>query len=492
MVLTDPADGRYLRVNDAMCRLLGRPREELLTLRFAEVTYPDDITADESSAAGDGGGDSSGHQAEKRFLCGDGSAVWAAIHITPVRREDGTIEAFYTQVVDISERKAREARMQSDIADATWLARIRAALDEDRFVLYRQPVVELAGGRTVQNELLLRMVGEDGTVHSPGEFLPVAERYGLISEIDRWVIREAVRIAAAGQPTEFNISAKSIDDADVLRELEEAIAEVDLDPSQLVVEVTETAVVGHLDAARRFAERVAELGCGLALDDFGTGQANLSYLKHLPADHLKIDIEFIRDLVHSETDRRLVEGIVSFAHAFDQVTVAEGVEDEDTLMVLRELGVDRAQGYLFGHPVPCPETECRPVAGEGAECADAPALVRAAFEAFARRDRDAFFEICVPDVLVRPGGTASLAGRPAGYRGQEGVREYFEDLGSVWRTLTLRPQTFRPAEESILVFGEVEGETAEGHLIVDVIWVWRVRDDLIASVEAFPVPRRSG
>src|SRR6202012_5950214 len=128
--------------------------------------------------------------------------------------------------------------------------RIRAALDEDRFVLYRQPVVELVSGRTVQNELLLRMVAEDGTVHTPGGFLPVAERYGLISEIDRWVIRESVRIAAAGQPAEFNISAKSLDDPGALRELEEAIAGVDLAPSQLVVEVTETAVVGPLDAAR--------------------------------------------------------------------------------------------------------------------------------------------------------------------------------------------------------------------------------------------------
>jgi len=492
MVLTDPADGRYLRVNDAMCTLLGRPREELLTLTFADITHPDDIEADESGRRAMVAGTTAGHEAEKRFIRGDGSAVWAAIHITPVRREDGAIETFYTQVVDISERKAREARMRTDVADATWLSRIRAALDEDRFVLYRQPVVDLASGRTVQNELLLRMVAEDGTVHSPGEFLAVAERYGLISEIDRWVIREAVRIAATGQPAEFNISAKSIDDADVLRELEVALANVDLDPAQLVVEVTETAVVGHLDAARRFAERVAELGCGLALDDFGTGQANLSYLKHLPADHLKIDIEFVRDLVHSETDRRLVEGIVSFARAFNQVTVAEGVENEDTLMVLRQLGVDRAQGFLFGHPVPCPETEGRRIAAEGAGCADADAVVRAAFDAFARRDQDALLELCVPDVLVRPGGTASLAGRPGGYRGRDGLREYFEDLGSFWRTLTLRPQTFRPAEESILVFGEAEGETAEGKVIVDVIWVWRVRDDLIASVEAFPVPRRVG
>jgi PAS domain S-box-containing protein len=489
MVLTDPVEGRYLRVNDAMCGLLGRPREELLGLTYADVTHPEDITPDEESRQTMREGRGSSHHAEKRYVLPDGSTLWAAVHITAVRTEGGSVEAFFTQVVDISERKAREARMRGDSADATWLARIRAALDEDRFVLYRQPVVELATGRTVQNELLLRLVGEDGTVHAPGEFLGVAERYGLISEIDRWVIREAGRIAAAGEPIEFNISARSLGDGDVLRELEDVIADEGVDPGLLVVEVTETAVVSELDVARRFAERVAELGCGLALDDFGTGHANLSYLKHLPADHLKIDVEFIRDIARSETDRRLVAGMVSFARGFHQVTVAEGVEDEDTLMVLRELGVDRAQGYLFGRPAPHPRSGRQPAARDG-ECGeDRVGLVKSAFEAFARRDLPALSGMCVPDVLVRPAGTAALAGRQGGYRGLEGLHEYFDDLGSVWKRLDLRPRTFRAAEASILVFGEVEGETANGRAIADVIWVWRIRGELVASVEAFQVPR---
>ena len=489
MVLTDPDNGRYLRVNDATCRLLGRSREELLALGYTDVTHPDDVGPDEERRREIGEGRRSGYHSEKRFLLPDGSSLWTAIHVTAVRRGDGSIEAFFTQIVDISERKAREARMRSDTADATWLARIRTALDEDLFVLYHQPVVELSTGRTVQNELLLRMVGGDGTVHAPGEFLGVAERYGLISEIDRWVIREAGRIAAAGEPIEFNISARSLDDRDVLRELEDVIAGEDVDPGLLVVEVTETAVVRDLDVARRFAERVAELGCGLALDDFGTGQANLSYLKHLPADHLKIDMEFIRDIARSETDRRLVAGMVSFAQGFDQVTVAEGVEDEETLMVIRELGVDRAQGFLFGRPSPHPWSDRRLVARDGEESADGLGLVKDAFEAFARRDLDALSGMCAPDVLVRPDGTASLAGKPAGYRGLDGLREYFDDLGSVWHGLELRPRTFRPAESSILVFGEVEGETAAGRAIADVIWVWRIGDGLVSSVEAFQVPR---
>jgi ketosteroid isomerase-like protein len=216
--------------------------------------------------------------------------------------------------------------------------------------------------------------------------------------------------------------------------------------------------------------------------------ANLSYLKHLPADHLKIDMEFIHDISRSETDRRLVAGMVSFAHAFEQVTVAEGVEDEETLMVLRELGVDRGQGYLFGRPAPHPMSGCRAAPREE-EAADGVELVKSAFDAFSRRDLDALSKMCTPDLLVYPAGTAALTGKPAGYRGLDGLREYFDDLGSVWGSLELRPRTLRAAEASILVFGEVEGKTESGRSIADVIWVWRISDGLVASVEAFQVPR---
>ena len=258
-------------------------------------------------------------------------------------------------MIDITERKEREAQLEHHVGDAVWLGRIRAALDEQRLVLYSQPIVNLTTGATVQHELLLRMREPDGTIIAPGEFLPVAERYGLISEIDRWVIREAVQIAATGTPTEFNLSARSVGDPLIIHELSTAIEETGADPSLLVVEVTETALLGRTGVGREFAERISELGCRLALDDFGTGFSSLSYLKHLPADYLKIDIEFVRELTSSETDMRVVRGIVALAREFDQVTIAEGVEDEATLLTLKELGVDQAQGYLFARPAPLTE-----------------------------------------------------------------------------------------------------------------------------------------
>jgi EAL domain-containing protein (putative c-di-GMP-specific phosphodiesterase class I) len=189
------------------------------------------------------------------------------------------VQAFFSQVIDITERKEREARFEQEVNDGAWLGRIRDAIDDDRLVLYSQPIVDPRTGETVQQELLLRMLGEDGSIIAPGDFLPVAERYGLISEIDRWVLRQAVELAAHGEPTEFNLSAASISDPDILRELASAIQETAADPALLVLEVTETAMMNQLDAGRRFAEQVGILGCQLALDDFGTGFASLSYLK---------------------------------------------------------------------------------------------------------------------------------------------------------------------------------------------------------------------
>jgi PAS domain S-box-containing protein len=492
MVLTDPQTGRYVRVNDAMCELLGRRREELLGRSFEELTYPDDRRDDRDGRDQMMAGETTSFQAEKRYLRGDGSPVWASLHVTPVRGSDGGIETFFSQVVDISARKEREERLRSSLADARLLAQIRRALDEDGMVLYSQPIFDLETGETVQNELLLRMIAEDGSIHLPGEFLPVAERYGLISEIDRWVVRQAVALAAEGVPAEFNISGHSLDDPDIARELERGLQESGADPSLLVIEVTETAVVDQVEEGRRFAERVCELGCTLALDDFGTGFANLSYLKHLPAQQLKIDIEFIRELAHSETDQRLVAGIVAIAKSLGQVTVAEGVEDEETLVRLREMGVDRVQGYLLGRPAPrrLPSgaaVEC-PVADDSAKSI---AVVKEAFDAFERRDIEALLALGTDDILVYPAGTADLIGRRSPYRGRGGLQRYFADLESVWHTLELRPDRFLQAEGSVLVFGEAAGETAQGGAVADVIWVWRLRGGRVASVEAFQVPHQN-
>ncbi len=492
MALTDPVEGRCVRINDAMCRQLGRAREDVIGGSLVALAIDENQAVLRRAREDMLRGDCDAFTAEMRYLRSDGGEAWGLLHWAPVRREDGSVEAFHSQLVDITDRKEREFQLEHDVGEALWLDRIRNALDEDRFVLYAQPIVDLMTGQTVQHELLLRMRSEDGQIIAPGEFLPAAERYGLISEIDRWVIRQAVQIASEGVPTEFNLSGRSIGDPDILRELATAIEESEVDPSLLVVEVTETAFVGQTEAGRAFAQRVRELGCRLALDDFGTGFSSLSYLKHLPADHLKIDIDFVRELTSSETDARVVRGIVGLAHEFNQTTIAEGVEDEETLILLREMGVDLAQGYLFGRPAPM-ASGARGADRVPAKCPGlAPAsdhdpveIVTAAFAAFARRDLPAMLERCHPDFVLRSMATAQRAERTKPYHGHEGVQAYLRDVATIWEELSLTLLTFRHAHDSVIGFGRVEGRRPGERLLGSIMWVVRLRGDLITSIEVF-------
>jgi EAL domain-containing protein (putative c-di-GMP-specific phosphodiesterase class I) len=269
-----------------------------------------------------------------------------------VTRADGSARALFAQVLDITERREREARHARQVDDMQWLNGIRSAIAADRLVLYAQPIVDLATGEVVQQELLLRMVDEDGSIISPADFLPVAERWGLMSEIDRWVIRQAAAMAARGVRAQFNLSGLSIGEPDVLGEIEESIGNSGVDASLLVVEVTETAIMDRLEGSLEFMKRVTALGCGVALDDFGTGFSGLGYLKHLPAQQLKIDIEYVQDATRSQAGERMIRGIVGLAREFGLTTTAEGVENEESAALLRRLGVDRGQGYLFGFPQP--------------------------------------------------------------------------------------------------------------------------------------------
>jgi diguanylate cyclase (GGDEF)-like protein/PAS domain S-box-containing protein len=239
-----------------------------------------------------------------------------------------------------------------------WVERIRAALDEDRLVLHAQPVVHAASGARTQHELLIRMLGPDGSLIEPGRFLPVAERYGLIREIDRWVIGRASAMLgeqrAEGRTpvVEINLSGQSLSDPDLAEYVGQALRDAQVDPRQLVFEVTETAAIGNMAAAQGCAERLGELGCRFALDDFGAGFGSFYYLKHLPFDFIKIDGEFVRSCTVDHTDRLVVKAVVELAKGMGKLTIAEFVGDQETLCVLRELGVDYLQGFHLGKPAP--------------------------------------------------------------------------------------------------------------------------------------------
>ncbi len=240
--------------------------------------------------------------------------------------------------------------------------RVRRALEDNRLTLHCQPILDLTTNQICQYELLLRLPDDrTGKVLPPSAFLYAAERFGLIQAIDGWVVRQAIDLIAqhmrAGLDLVLNVnlSGKSIGDRKLVELIETTLAEAEIDPARLILELTETAAIANFEEARDFASRLRGRGCRFALDDFGAGFGSFSYLKNFPFDYLKIDGEFIRGLTTSPVDQLVVEAIVGIARGMGKQTVGEFVADEETASLLRGLGVDHAQGYHIGMPRPVSE-----------------------------------------------------------------------------------------------------------------------------------------
>ena len=355
-LFTLDTEGHVTYMNDAAERHLGWSRDELFgrVMRDVARDRPTSAPAEEwpiLNARRDG----PARRIDDVFVRRDGRELPVAYSAAPFETDDG-VQGCVVVFEDISERRAHEEELEREARKLSWIGRIQEALANDRFVLYAQPIVDVRSGEVVQSELLLRLREPDGTIVAPGAFLQIAEDYGQIGDIDRWVIARGAEIAATGRPVEVNLSARSVGDPDVLDHIEQCIEQSGADPTSLVFEVTETALIQDEVAARRFAERLQELGCKLALDDFGTGYGGFTYVKQLPLDFLKIDIEFVRDLATNPASSHVVQAVVALARGFGLQTVAEGVEDAATLELLGELGVDLAQGYHIARPGPLAES----------------------------------------------------------------------------------------------------------------------------------------
>lgn len=259
----------------------------------------------------------------------------------------------------------------------TWVQQIRGALANRRFVLHAQPILDLRSGEVACHELLIRMQSDDGRMIPPAAFIPPAERFGLICEIDRWVTGQALMLAADGRRVTINLSANSLTDQTIVGAVRDAVKN-GLDPRNIIFEITETAAITNTADACRLARTLAGIGCELALDDFGTGFASFTYLKHFPARYLKIDTDFVRHARNDTTDQAIIRSICGVARALGKETIAEGVEDLETLEVLRRQGVDYAQGFFIGRPKPIaptrtsdafeqPERPCRRQASDSNE-----------------------------------------------------------------------------------------------------------------------------
>ena len=239
-----------------------------------------------------------------------------------------------------------------------WVARLRRALERERFELHFQPIVSLREGGISHYEALLRLAdGPNGELTAPALFLPAAERYGLIREIDRMVLARVVRLLASdaamgGAAIAMNVSALSVTDPGMLAYIAAVLARYEVAPERLAIEITETAAISDMERARAFCAGVLDLGCSLALDDFGAGFGSFQYLKHLPFSHLKIDGGFIRELPSSRTDQLVVRALARIVRGMGRETIAEFVGDEATVAMLRAYDVDYAQGYQLGAPAP--------------------------------------------------------------------------------------------------------------------------------------------
>lgn len=275
------------------------------------------------------------------------------------------VQVFHQDDVELSMR----------FGEMTWVQRIHLALEEDRFSLYAQPIVPLGeDGEGPHVELLLRLRDEDGRLVPPLSFIPAAERYGLMTLIDRWVVENAFRTLAerAEDPDAesigtcaINLSGATIGDESFLQFLNEQFARYRIPPQSICFEVTETVAVANLASAIRFINELKDTGCRFSLDDFCAGMSSFIYLKHLPVDYLKIDGSFVKDMLEDPIDRAMVQVINHIGHVMGKRTIAEFVETAEVMEALREIGIDYAQGLAIGAPLPFSHQP--PGGGVGAE-----------------------------------------------------------------------------------------------------------------------------
>jgi EAL domain-containing protein (putative c-di-GMP-specific phosphodiesterase class I) len=240
--------------------------------------------------------------------------------------------------------------------DGYWSARIHEALHDDRFTLAFQPIVGLGGEEPGHYEALVRLVDHAGAVVSASEFIPSAERCGLIHDIDRLVATAAIHRTATAQSLghavrcAINLSGLSLGEASILDHVEREIRSSGVDPDSITFEITETSAVVNFTHARRTMQALRALGCHFALDDFGKGFSSFMYLRMLPVEFLKIDGAFVRHVATSTVDWAMVHSINELAHQLGMRTIAECVETEEALRALDEIGVDFAQGYYIAPP----------------------------------------------------------------------------------------------------------------------------------------------
>ena len=251
--------------------------------------------------------------------------------------------------------------------DVGWMHRLRDALDNDKFEVHFQPINNISTGETTHHELLLRLQKEDGTLESPDAFLPSAVRFGLMNEIDFWMLRNAAKAYAkysspkSRRKFSINLSANAFENDDLCEFVSKTFNEFGVVGEDIVFEITESLAIRHPVQVAQQISTLRELGCRFALDDFGTGYSSFSYLQKLKFDYIKIDGTFVRDLPSSPVDQKMIKLIAEVGREAGMQIIAEYVGDAESLEILAELGVDMAQGYFIGRPSKTPMSIASPI-----------------------------------------------------------------------------------------------------------------------------------
>jgi EAL domain-containing protein (putative c-di-GMP-specific phosphodiesterase class I) len=247
------------------------------------------------------------------------------------------------------------------------MTKLRSAIDNNAFLLRYQPIIDVASGETTHHEVLLRMRADDGKLVAPDAFLPAAVRFGLMAEIDTWMIENAIAALAEYRQEQpdlcfsINLSVNAFESENLAAFVRAQLSKPSVPASSIVFEITESLAVRHLKHVEQQISLLRKAGCQLALDDFGTGYSSFSHLKRLSVDFIKIDGCFIRELVESPVDQKMVRMIAEIGREAGMKTIAEYVQSHAALKLLDELGVDLAQGYYIGRPTAVPTRRSMPV-----------------------------------------------------------------------------------------------------------------------------------
>jgi diguanylate cyclase (GGDEF)-like protein len=255
----------------------------------------------------------------------------------------------------------------SETNDVGWINRLRNALDTDGFRLHFQPINNIHTGETTHHEVLIRLPNADGNLVSPDAFLTSAMRFGLMSEIDFWIVENSAKAYARYSTPErdlklsINLSANAFESDNLVRHVENTFKRHSVDPRNIILEITESLAIRHTLHVERQIVALRELGCEFALDDFGTGYSSFSYLQQLHFDYIKIDGVFVEDLMNKPVDQKMIRLIAEVGREAGMKTIAEYVQNAASLALLEELGVDLAQGYFVGRPAKEPQFRSTPI-----------------------------------------------------------------------------------------------------------------------------------